>query len=110
MTSTSQEVPHAVAVTVERYDDPPQGGTVTIHATVHVERDGQKRIVIGNKGAVLKKIGIRARQRIEELLDRKVNLQLFVRVTPDWRDKPQLLSDFGLIAGLDGEPLTGDGS
>ena len=59
---------------------------------------------------MLKKIGIRARQRIEELLDRKVNLQLFVRVTPDWRDKPQLLSDFGLIAGLDGEPLTGDGS
>lgn len=110
LTSTSQEVPHAIAVTVERYDDPPQGGTVTIHATVHVERDGQKRIVIGNKGAVLKKIGIRARQRIEELLDRKVNLQLFVRVTPDWRDKPQLLSDFGLIAGLDGEGVQGGGA
>jgi len=103
LTSTSQEVPHAIAVTVERYDDPPDGGTVTIHATIHVERDGQKRIVIGNKGAVLKKIGIRARERIEELLDRKVNLQLFVRVTPGWRDKPGLLADFGLVAGLQGD-------
>jgi GTPase len=96
--STSQEVPHSIAVTVESYEEPPIG-VVTIHATIHVERDGQKRIIVGTGGSVVKKIGINARKRIEDLLGRQVNLQLFVRVTGSWRDKPQQLADFGLLAG-----------
>ncbi|MEZ4444758.1 MAG: GTPase Era [Polyangiaceae bacterium] len=97
LAATSQEVPHAIAVTVERYDD--GGEVVSIHATIHVERDGQKRIIIGDKGALIKRVGIKARQRIEELLERRVHLELFVRVTKDWRQRPQDLADFGLIAG-----------
>ncbi|MEM9876629.1 MAG: GTPase Era, partial [Myxococcota bacterium] len=110
---TSQEVPHAVAVTVERFSER-SGGLVDIHATIHVERNGQKRIIIGDKGAGLKRIGTEARQRVEDLLGQRVNLQLFVRVTPDWRERPAALADFGLTleaaetAPLDLEGLTDD--
>ncbi len=102
---TDEEVPHAVAVTVDRFDEPPEG-VARIDATIHVERDGQKRIIIGEKGAMLKRIGIAARARIEELLGRQVHLELFVRVTPNWRQRPGDLADFGLL----GEALARDES
>ena len=98
--ATSEEVPHAVAVTVDQYIEPPAGGgTVRIDATLHVEREGQKRILIGDKGEMLKRIGTRARQRIEEMVDRKVHLQLHVRITKGWRDNASTLADFGLAGG-----------
>ena len=98
--ATAQEVPHATAVTVDRFEEPIAGmeGVVEIAATIHVERDGQKRIVIGEGGQVLKRVGIAARMRIEELLERQVHLALWVRVTKDWRERPDQLADFGLLA------------
>jgi GTP-binding protein Era len=95
--ATGDEVPHAVAVTIDRFEEPAKG-VARIAATIHVERGGQKAIIIGEKGSMLKRVGIAARARIEELLGRQIHLELFVRVTPGWRDKPGLLADFGLGA------------
>jgi GTP-binding protein Era len=103
LAATGQEVPHAVAVTVDEYNETPGGGLVDISVTIHVERTGQKRIIIGDGGQVLKRVGISARQRIEQLLGRQVNLQLWVRVTEGWRDRPDMLADFGLIGRGDGK-------
>jgi GTP-binding protein Era len=87
---THQEVPHSIAVLVENWEDTPR--IVRIAATIYVERPGQKGIVIGAKGAMLKKIGAAARHEIETLLARKVYLELFVKVRPDWRDSPEFLN------------------
>jgi GTPase len=87
-----------VAVTIDEFVEP-AAGVVQVSATIHVEREGQKQIVIGEKGSMLKRIGIGARKRIEELLGRQVMLKLWVRVTPDWRDRMEQLADFGLVAG-----------
>jgi GTP-binding protein Era len=85
-----QEVPHAVAVLVERWQETP---TITrIAATIYVERDGQKAIVIGAGGAALKKVGTMARLEIEKMLGRKVFLELFVKVQKDWRENPEFLN------------------
>lgn len=86
---TRQEVPHSVAVLVEKWEDTPK--ILRILATVYVERAGQKSIIIGAKGAMLKKIGTEARLEIESLLARKVYLELFVKVQPNWRESPQFL-------------------
>jgi GTP-binding protein Era len=91
--STHEEIPHAVAVEVTRFEE--QGGTVHIDATIHVERDGQKRILIGSGGEKLKSIGTAARKRIEALVDKKVYLSLWVRVTPDWTDSEKRLAELG---------------
>lgn len=99
--AATQEVPHATAVTIERFADEPGRDLCRIEATIHVEREGQKRIIIGQHGAMLKRIGTSARLRIEELVQKRVHLELFVRVTPDWRARPDLLGDFGLLAGSD---------
>jgi GTPase len=88
---TRQEVPHATAVAVEKWEE--EGKLTRIFATISVEREGQKKIVIGPKGALLKLIGTRARQNIERLLDRKVYLELFVRVRADWREDEQFLNE-----------------
>ena len=68
-----------------------------------VQKAGQKRIIVGDKGAMVKRIGIAARKRIEELLGRQVHLELFVRVTDNWRERPDQLADFGLIGGVAGD-------
>lgn len=102
--ATSEEVPHAVAVTIDQYLEPPGEGTIRIDATIHVEREGQKAILIGVKGEMLKRIGTAARMRIEELVENKVHLALHVRVSKRWRDKPGALADFGLLAGTRGLP------
>lgn len=103
---TRQEVPHSIAVLVDNWEDTPD--IVKIAATIYVERPGQKGIVIGAKGTMLKKIGSAARQEIEALLSRKVYLELFVKVRPDWRESPEFLNaiDWRSMRGaeLESEP------
>jgi GTPase len=100
---TSQEVPHSVAVVIEAWEE---GKALTkIGATIFVERSGQKAIVIGSKGSVLKQIGIEARRDIEVMLGRKVFLEMFVKVRENWRESPEFLSqlDWRTMAGGDPE-------
>ena len=92
---TRDEVPHAVAVDVDEMATRPKGD-VYIRATIYVERDSQKRIVIGNKGSMLREIGQLARQDIEQLLAAKVYLDLWVKVKKDWRNSAGMLHAFGL--------------
>jgi GTP-binding protein Era len=84
-----QEVPHAVAVLVDQWIE--KGERLRISATIYVERAGQKAIVIGAKGAMLKKIGTIARQEMEKLFNRKIFLELFVKVQKDWRENEEFL-------------------
>lgn len=87
---TRQEVPHSIAVVIEKWEETPK--LTRISAVIFVERAGQKAIVIGAQGAMLKKIGTFARQSIEVLLERKVFLELFVKVQKDWRENPEFLN------------------
>jgi GTP-binding protein Era len=89
MTATREEVPHAVAVIVESFEETPK--IVRISATVHVEREGQKGIIIGAGGLTLKRIGTEARRELEVLLGAKVFLELRVKVSSNWRDNPALV-------------------
>lgn len=91
---TRDEVPHAVAVQVERMKDR-EGVKLQIEAYIIVERDSQKGIIIGRGGQMLKQIGIRARRDIENLLGDKVNLKLWVRVQKNWRDNNAYLKSLG---------------
>jgi GTPase len=97
---TRQEVPHSVAVIVDRWEDTP--ALLRLAATIYVERTGQKSILIGAGGALLKKIGTRARKEIETLAGKKVFLQTFVKVRPNWRDDPDFLAatDWRGMAGM----------
>ena len=88
---TRQEVPHAVAVLVEEWED--KGKLTRIAAAIVVERDGQKRILIGAGGSVLKKVGTAARQEIERLLGHRVHLELFVKVRAKWRESGAFLNE-----------------
>jgi GTP-binding protein Era len=90
-----QEVPYAVAVTVEKFTEVPEKGRIDIEATIHVERDSQKKIIIGSKGRMLKEIGKQARLDIEALLGCRIFLGLFVRVQKNWRKDPRALKEFG---------------
>lgn len=96
LAATAGEVPHAVAVTIDEYREADTRGIIRISATIHVEREGQKRILVGRGGSMLKRIGIAARTRFEALADRKTHLELFVRVTGDWRNAPRQLAELGL--------------
>jgi GTPase len=89
MTSTKQEVPHAVAVRVESFEE--SGKLVRMRAIVSVEREGQKGILIGRGGEKMKAIGTAARQELEEILGEKVFLEIRVRVERDWRQDPRLV-------------------
>jgi GTPase len=84
---TYHEVPHALAVMVDKWEEKPN--LLRIEVTLHVERDSQKKILIGHKGEMLKKIGTQARKELEEILGTKIYLGLFVKVVPDWRENPQ---------------------
>lgn len=90
---TEDEIPHSCAVVINKFEEKPE--IVKIQATIHVEHESQKGIVIGKKGAMLKNIGIQAREEIEELVENKVFLELFVKVSKNWRKNPNLLKDFG---------------
>ncbi|WP_395318546.1 GTPase Era [Fructilactobacillus frigidiflavus] len=92
--NTRQEIPHSVAVYVESMKTN-ENGKVQIEASIIVEREGQKRIIIGKGGALLKYISIGARREIEKLLGSKVNLKLWIRVQSGWRDKDTALNNLG---------------
>ena len=88
--ATRQEVPHSVTVMVDKWEETPK--ITRIYATIRVERDGQKAIVIGSGGAMLKQIGTLARQEMEKLFGLKIYLDLHVRVEPGWREKRAFLN------------------
>jgi GTP-binding protein Era len=90
---TREEVPHAVAVVVDRVEETPQ--VTRIFATIVVERPSQKAIIIGHQGQMLKTIGTQARQEMQKLVNGPVYLELFVKVEPKWRQTPYLLRDLG---------------
>ncbi len=90
-----QEVPHAVAVTVDEWAE--FAATVRVQATVHVERDSQKRIVVGRGGAMITAIRAAAERKLAELCGARVSLRLWVKVTPDWRERHGLLREFRLL-------------
>ena len=88
-----EEIPHGIAVTIEKMKR--RGKIMDIEATIICERDSHKGIIIGKQGSMLKRIGSSARRDIEELLECKVNLQLWAKVKKDWRDSEFLLKNFG---------------
>ncbi len=90
---TRQEIPYSTAVVVEEFRESPN--LIAIRAVINVERDSQKGIIIGKKGAMLKKIGTLARREIERFLGTKVFLELFVRVKKDWTTNERNLREFG---------------
>ncbi|MGD6774494.1 GTPase Era [Sutcliffiella horikoshii] len=92
---TREEVPHSIAVAIDSMKKRENKDMVDIQATVVVERDSQKGIVIGKQGKVLKEVGQKARVDIEALLGSKVFLELWVKVQKDWRNKQSQLRDFG---------------
>ena len=96
---TYHEVPHALAVVVEKFEESPT--ILRVQATLNVERDAQKKILIGHKGEMLKKIGTTARKELESLLGTKVFLGLFVKVAPDWRENPQKVRELDWHAQLE---------
>ena len=90
-----KEIPHGIAVVIDRMKERPDGSCMDIEATIICERDSHKGIIIGKQGAMLKKIGTKARISMENLLDMKVNLKLWVKVKKDWRDSDTLLRNYG---------------
>ena len=91
---TREEIPHSVAVDIDEIKTR-ENGTQYIRATIYVERDSQKGIIIGKNGALLKEIGTLARQEIGILFDSKVFLDLWVKVKKDWRNNEKNLKEFG---------------
>jgi GTP-binding protein Era len=99
--ATHQEVPHAVMVAVDKWEETPK--LIRIFASIVVERDGQKAILIGKKGAMLKRIGTLAREEMEALFGIRIYLDLHVKVEPGWREKASYLDtlDWRTMAGRD---------
>jgi GTP-binding protein Era len=98
---THEEVPHSVAVLIDKWEETPR--ITRIFATILVEREGQKRILIGAKGAMMKRIGTLAREEMEKLFGYSIYLSLFVKVSPGWREKASLLNviDWRTMTGAD---------
>jgi len=92
---TRDEVPHSIAVAIDQIKTRENGNMVDVHATILIERDSQKGIIIGKRGALLKEIGSEARTDIEMLLGTKVYLNLWVKVQKDWRNKAGQLRELG---------------
>ncbi|MFJ7991287.1 GTPase Era [Peribacillus frigoritolerans] len=92
---TREEIPHSVAVVIDSIKKMDNSNTINVMATIVVERDSQKGIVIGKQGKMLKEVGSRARVDIENLLGSKVFLELWVKVQKDWRNKASQLRDYG---------------
>ncbi len=93
--SMGQEIPHGIAVVIEKMRERPDGSVTDIEAVIICERESHKGIIIGKNGAMLKKIGTEARQDIEKMLDGHVNLKLWVKVRKDWRESDILLKNYG---------------
>jgi len=92
---TGQEIPYSTAVTIERFAEETRPALVKIFATIHVERDSQKGVVIGKGGAKLKQIGVAARSEIERMIGAQVYLKLLVRVEKNWSQDSRALRKFG---------------
>jgi len=92
---TEEEIPHSIAVDVDEIKEDPEKNLMRIRATIYVERDSQKGIVIGKQGKMLKDVGTGAREQIERLLGVKVYLDLWVKVKKDWRNKQGALRELG---------------
>ena len=92
---TAREIPFSTAVTIESFEELPKQNLVRIHAAIHVERDSQKGIIIGNQGAMLRAIGEAARLDIEQMLGTRVFLKLFVRVEKNWSRDARALRKLG---------------
>jgi len=88
-----KEIPYSVEIEIESYED--EKNIIKIRALIHVARDSQKGIIIGHKGSMLKRVGTEARRDMEDFFGKKVFLELYVKVTKDWRDKPVMLKRFG---------------
>jgi GTP-binding protein Era len=95
--SFAKEIPHAVAVTLDSIQELNTG--FHISATIHVEKVGQRAILVGRGGEKVKEIGTLARQRLTELTEQPVHLKLFVRVTERWRNMPRQLAELGYVTG-----------
>jgi GTP-binding protein Era len=97
---TRDELPYSTAVLIDRFEEPGPAQTLTrIFASIVVDRESQKAIVVGAGGAMIKRIGIEARRDLEELLGDRVHLELHVKVRPDWRDDDRMLDEIGLRRG-----------
>lgn len=90
-----EEIPHGIAVTIEKMRERKGQHIVDIEATIICERDSHKGIIIGKQGSMLKKIGSNARFKIEKMLEERVNLKIWVKVKKDWRDSDTLMKNFG---------------
>ena len=90
-----EEIPHGIAVTIEKMRERKSQHIVDIEATIICERDSHKGIIIGKQGSMLKKIGSNARFEIEKMLEERVNLKIWVKVKKDWRDSDTLMKNFG---------------
>ncbi|MFJ1522079.1 GTPase Era [Spiroplasma sp. ald] len=90
---TEDEIPHSVAILIDKIDDQPQ--PLKIMASICVERDSQKGIIIGKQGRLIKQIGTQARLELEQILGTKIFLELFVKVVDKWRDKPSMIARLG---------------
>ena len=97
MLLTKQEVPYATAVEIDTFKEDEEKNLVRISATITVEKESQKAIMIGKKGLMLKNIGTQARLEMEKLFASKVFLELFVRVKKDWTSSDKMLQEFGLL-------------
>lgn len=96
MELTSRELPHVISVTIDKYSDETE--IARIFATIHVEKAGQRAILLGKEGEMIREIGTRARARLETLLGKQVYVKLFVRVTVGWKDTPRQLTEMGYDA------------
>ena len=90
-----EEIPHGIAVSIEKMTERRDGMIMDIEATIICERESHKGIIIGKGGAMLRKIGSQARYEIEKMLEMKVNLHLWVKVKKDWRDSDYMIKNFG---------------
>jgi GTP-binding protein Era len=94
---TSQELPYVSAVMIDSFKEDEEKNLIRISATINVEKESQKAIMIGKKGAMLKNIGTQSRLQMEKLFGARVFLELFVRVRKDWTSSDKMLQEFGLI-------------
>jgi GTP-binding protein Era len=93
---TREEIPYGAAVTIDEFTEKEAKNLIVVKATIHVERETHKPILIGKRGAMLKEIGTEAREELENILGCKVFLELFIRVDPGWTQDPNALSEMGL--------------
>ena len=94
---TREEIPHSIATYCETWERDETDGRLLIRVVILTERDGQKAIILGNKGSMIKEIGIQARKDIEEMVGEQIFLELFVKVRADWRQSPRWLKELDYI-------------